>query len=47
MKIQMDSKNYIELNLINDKKLDLVLIFPGGGYEHTSSRESVPISNIF
>jgi len=47
MVIKMNSKNYIDLNLIDNKKRDIVLIFPGGGYEHTSSREAIPISNVF
>ena len=47
MKIKLNSKNYIDLNLLDEKKRDLILIFPGGGYEHTSSRESKPVSDVF
>jgi acetyl esterase/lipase len=47
MIIKMNSKNYIDLNLIDNQKRDVVLIFPGGGYEHTSKRESIPVSNVF
>ena len=47
MIIQMNSKNYIDLNFLDDQKRDIILIFPGGGYEHTSSRESIPVSHVF
>lgn len=47
MIIHMDSKNYIEFNLLDNQVRDLVFIFPGGGYEHTSSRESKPVERVF
>ena len=47
MIIKMNSKNYIDLNLLDNQKRDIVLIFPGGGYEFTSNRESTPIANVF
>lgn len=40
-------KPKLTLYLRNDKKRDLVLIFPGGGYEFTSEREAEPIALQF
>lgn len=45
--IQLSSKNYIELNYLDHQKRDLILIFPGGGYQYTSSREGKPVSDKF
>ena len=41
---RMKSNNYIEYVFKDDKKRDLVLIFPGGGYERTSPREAMPVA---
>lgn len=40
----MNSKNYVEYVFKDDEKRDLVLIFPGGGYERTSPREAMPVA---
>lgn len=37
-------KNYVEYVLKDQKKRDLVLILPGGGYERTSPREAMPVA---
>lgn len=47
MRIFADSKNYFDFTLIDDKKRDLILVFPGGGYEMTSWREATPVANSF
>jgi len=43
MKINLDSNNYIELVRHSSEKKDLLLIFPGGAYVHTSEREANPV----
>lgn len=40
----MQSKNQLEWVLLDDKKRDLLLILPGGGYFFTSKREGMPIA---
>lgn len=40
-------KPKLTLYLRTDKKRDFVMIFPGGGYEHTSEREAEPIALQF
>lgn len=47
MKITLSSPNYIELTLLDEKKRDLLLILPGGGYEFTSAREAEPVAQAF
>ena len=47
MKIAINSKNYIEISLLDQKKRDLILVLPGGGYEFTSERESWVVSKTF
>ncbi|MCX5774983.1 MAG: prolyl oligopeptidase family serine peptidase [Firmicutes bacterium] len=47
MKLTLNSKNYIDLHLIDNKKRDLMLVFPGGGYEFTSWREAEPVAKTF
>ena len=47
MKKIMNSKNFIDLKLIDNQQRDLVLVLPGGGYSRTSDREADPIANIF
>lgn len=42
-----NSKNFFELNMIDSKKRNMVVIVPGGGYDHTSEREGIHISNAF
>lgn len=42
-----DSKNYYTLNILDDKKRHMVVIVPGGGYDHTSSLESENVANKF
>ena len=43
----MNSKNFIDLKLIDNQQRDLVLVLPGGGYSRTSDREADPVANIF
>ncbi|CCV64318.1 conserved hypothetical protein [Alteracholeplasma palmae J233] len=45
--ITLNSNNKVITHLIDNKKRDLVLIIPGGGYNHTSVREAEPVSNAF
>ena len=40
-------KSYYEEYFIDDKKRPLIVIIPGGGYAHTSIRESLPIKDIY
>jgi acetyl esterase/lipase len=47
MKIQLKSKNYCDIIFKDDKKRDLLLILPGGGYTYTSPREALPVANAF
>ncbi len=47
MRINLNSDNYIELNLIDNERRDLVLILPGGGYQITSPREAKPVAHVF
>lgn len=42
-----DSKNYYTLNILDDKKRHMVVIVPGGGYDHTSNLESENVANKF
>ena len=42
-----NSKNFIELNFIDSKKRALEVIVPGGGYDHTSIRESGFVRDAF
>ena len=43
----LNSPNYIEVNIIDNKKRPVVVIVPGGGYDHTSVREGIFISDAF
>ncbi len=45
--ISLSSKNYAELTYINDSKKDLMIIYPGGGYEYTSLREAEVVAKEF
>ncbi|PKK96855.1 MAG: hypothetical protein CVV58_04230 [Tenericutes bacterium HGW-Tenericutes-3] len=47
MRINLNSKNFIELNLCSNTKKDLVLVLPGGGYLYTSDREAEPVAIKF
>lgn len=42
-----DSKNYYKLNILDEKKRHMVIIVPGGGYDHTSKLESENVANKF
>lgn len=39
-KVYYDGKNYYTKLFVETKNSDLVIIFPGGGYTHTSNREA-------
>ena len=41
------SKCYYEDYFIDDQKRDLIVISPGGGYDHTSVRESDPVKDFY
>jgi len=41
------SKCYYEDYFIDDEKRDLIVISPGGGYHHTSIRESDPVKDFY
>ncbi len=47
MNINLSSKNYCEVIFKDQKKKDLLLILPGGGYEYTSKREALPVAETF
>jgi dipeptidyl aminopeptidase/acylaminoacyl peptidase len=47
MKITLASTNYAEVSPYDERKRDLLLICPGGGYEYTSKREAVPVAQSF
>jgi acetyl esterase/lipase len=47
MKLYSQSKNYIDLEFFDQNPRDLLLIFPGGGYHRTSTREAEPIRDVF
>lgn len=47
MKIELPSQNYAELSLYDERKRDLLLICPGGGYEFTAKREATPVAKYF
>ena len=47
MNITLTSSNYATLNFYDERKRDLLLIFPGGGYAYTSKREAEPIAKCF
>ncbi len=47
MNLYIQSQNRVELRLIDQKKRDLVLILPGGGYQRTSPREGVPVAKVY
>jgi acetyl esterase/lipase len=47
MKLQHQTKNYIDLKWRDDERRPLLLVFPGGGYEFTSWREAEPVVKAF
>lgn len=47
MRIDLNSGNYIELNLIDNTRRDIVFVLPGGGYLMTSPREAKPVAKVF
>ena len=46
-KIFVNSKNYLQLHLLDNSLRPLVIIAPGGGYFFTSPREALPIVDVF
>jgi len=42
----MQSKNRMEYLFKDDTKRNIVIIFPGGGYERTSLREAYPVAQV-
>lgn len=46
-KVLYDEANYYTKMYIDDEKRDLIIMFPGGGYNHTSPREAEPIALKF
>ncbi len=47
MYVTLASNNYADLKLYDERKRDLLLICPGGGYEFTSKREAKPVAECF
>lgn len=47
MRHDLNSKNYYDLTLIDDKKRNLILILPGGAYQATSEREGEVVAKEF
>jgi acetyl esterase/lipase len=47
MKLYITSQNHVELRWIDQKKRDIVLICPGGGYQRTSPREGIPVAKVY
>ncbi len=48
MKINLrGKKSVLETYLLNNTKAPLILIMPGGGYDHTSPREGKPVAEFF
>lgn len=47
MKHTLSSSNYLDLRFLDEKKRDLLLILPGGGYVMTSEREAGPVAQSF
>lgn len=47
MNIRFNSKNYAKLQLFDERRRDVLLICPGGGYEFTSKREAMPVAECF
>ncbi len=43
----LDTKNYYDIYFIDDEPRDLVLIAPGGAYNHTSLREGKPVADFY
>lgn len=47
MKLQLHTDNYVTLYFKDNEIRPFVLIAPGGGYNHTSLREALPIVDAF
>jgi acetyl esterase/lipase len=47
MKLQHQSRNFLELSWRDEEARPLLLILPGGGYEYTSWREAEPAKKAF
>lgn len=47
MQLFDNSKNYFDIFLKDNEVRPLILILPGGAYNYTSERESIPVSNVF
>ena len=45
--MKFKSNNYLSEFFVDKQKRDLVLILPGGGYQRTSPRESLPVAKMF
>lgn len=47
MRIDLSSQNFADVTFYDERRRDLLLICPGGGYEFTSKREAVPVAHCF
>ncbi|MFH1693889.1 MAG: hypothetical protein ABH890_06370 [Bacillota bacterium] len=47
MRVELTSNNYIEINLIDDLKRDIVFVLSGWGYAFSFSREAEPVVAVF
>lgn len=43
----LNTKNYYTTYFIDDTKRNTIIVSPGGGYQYTSPRESLPVANVF
>ncbi len=47
MNVKLPSKNYATIEYFDQKKRDVLLILPGGGYAFASPREAQPVADAF
>ncbi len=43
----LNTKNYYTTYFIDNTKRNTIIVSPGGGYQYTSPRESLPVANVF
>lgn len=42
-----NTKNYYTTYFVDETKRNTIIVSPGGGYQYTSPRESLPVANVF
>jgi acetyl esterase/lipase len=45
-RIILETANYLEMHLLDEKERPLVIVAPGGGYERTSPLEALPVVHV-